>query len=678
MQSSTLFPPESLQVSPGYSLPEWIKILGLLAGIGAIPLLARLPQLARWYWAVGLGAGLLLVCFGLYYLVRYVRQKRAEQRAANPNQVLVEGELHGRGIRVFTRRQRQAGEAPNALAGKLVAVQAMANAGLISVNEAHLQSQRLQAILQPGVSANLSAQSELQALQALHSAGLVSEPAYRDQLAALARDAPHARSDQLGAIRQATILISLGVFILLPAISGLLLQAAQIENAPLVAAYLGGPALVLWAIFEGLSFYGYRKQSRAGVGGILGMVRCSLQVLAALLIWIYLGLAYGTTWSIWLFAAGAALALLGAVLATIMSLQERRMRRRAALQEAGMSGPVGFDAGKAHVGQAESAPGPYEVAEDLQPPPASSPYETVGIPSETAQPAGQILEQPGQFQIFVGKDGQFYFRLRAADGDILLASEGYTTLAGCQNGVRSVQHNAPLSERYDRRLAVNGLSYFVLKAANHRVIGRSELYPTPAGCDQGIAAMMAAAPQAVVTQEVSEGGDGSAIDRPVPPGEEAAGAIAPEHNLSASAGARQPVARRKAEGALGAIQIDSSNVSKKEQIIAASGKFQIYKGKNGQIYFRLRAANGEPILGSEGYTSKASCQNGVESVKENAPKAERYERRESSGGQAYFVLKAANQQVIGTSEMYSTAAARDKGIEAVMRAAPGAEVQEAE
>ncbi len=51
-------------------------------------------------------------------------------------------------------------------------------------------------------------------------------------------------------------------------------------------------------------------------------------------------------------------------------------------------------------------------------------------------------------------------------------------------------------------------------------------------------------------------------------------------------------------------------------------KFEIYTDKAGEYRFRLKARNGETILASEGYTKKASCQNGVESVQKNAPEAE--------------------------------------------------------
>ena len=53
----------------------------------------------------------------------------------------------------------------------------------------------------------------------------------------------------------------------------------------------------------------------------------------------------------------------------------------------------------------------------------------------------------------------------------------------------------------------------------------------------------------------------------------------------------------------------------------ATGKFEVYTDKTGQFRFGLKAANGEIIAVSEAYSSKASCMNGIESVKKNAPTA---------------------------------------------------------
>jgi uncharacterized protein YegP (UPF0339 family) len=105
-----------------------------------------------------------------------------------------------------------------------------------------------------------------------------------------------------------------------------------------------------------------------------------------------------------------------------------------------------------------------------------------------------------------------------------------------------------------------------------------------------------------------------------------------------------------------------------------AGKFELGQAKNGQFSFSLKAGNGQTILVSEQYKDKAGAKNGIESVKKNAPDDSKYERKTSKKGEPYFVLKAANGQVIGTSEMYSSAAAMEGGIASVKQNGPGAEV----
>lgn len=104
-------------------------------------------------------------------------------------------------------------------------------------------------------------------------------------------------------------------------------------------------------------------------------------------------------------------------------------------------------------------------------------------------------------------------------------------------------------------------------------------------------------------------------------------------------------------------------------------KFELKKTADDQFMFNLIAVPpGEIILTSERYKQKAGAQNGIESVKENAPLDERYERRKSSRGEPYFVLKAANYEIIGTSEMYSSESAMENGIESVKKNAPVATI----
>ena len=102
------------------------------------------------------------------------------------------------------------------------------------------------------------------------------------------------------------------------------------------------------------------------------------------------------------------------------------------------------------------------------------------------------------------------------------------------------------------------------------------------------------------------------------------------------------------------------------------GKFVVSTRENGEFQFSLKAGNGQEILGSEGYTTKAACMNGIESVKKNAQNEARFEKLTAKNGKLYFNLKATNGQIIGTSEMYESEASRSNGIASVMKNAPEA------
>jgi uncharacterized protein YegP (UPF0339 family) len=107
-----------------------------------------------------------------------------------------------------------------------------------------------------------------------------------------------------------------------------------------------------------------------------------------------------------------------------------------------------------------------------------------------------------------------------------------------------------------------------------------------------------------------------------------------------------------------------------------AGKFEIEMAKDGKFYFHLRAGNGQIILASQRYDAKSSAENGIESVKKNAPDDSRYERKVEKNGKFMFDLKAANHQVIGTSQGYTTTEARDHGIASVKENAPRAPVHD--
>ena len=106
------------------------------------------------------------------------------------------------------------------------------------------------------------------------------------------------------------------------------------------------------------------------------------------------------------------------------------------------------------------------------------------------------------------------------------------------------------------------------------------------------------------------------------------------------------------------------------------GVFEVYMDSKGEHRFRLKAPNGEIILASEGYTSKAGSMNGIKSVKENCVVPERFESFEDTAGKYRFRLKAANYEIIGVSEAYESETNRNNGIDSVTQWAPSAEIKE--
>jgi uncharacterized protein YegP (UPF0339 family) len=103
-----------------------------------------------------------------------------------------------------------------------------------------------------------------------------------------------------------------------------------------------------------------------------------------------------------------------------------------------------------------------------------------------------------KFQVFKSStNSQYYYRLRATNGEIVLNGEGYTTKQSCLNGIASVKVNAPFDSRYDRKDGVYSYT-FNLKGGNGEIIGRSENYTTSTGRENGIAAVKKDAPDAPI------------------------------------------------------------------------------------------------------------------------------------------------------------------------------------
>ena len=104
------------------------------------------------------------------------------------------------------------------------------------------------------------------------------------------------------------------------------------------------------------------------------------------------------------------------------------------------------------------------------------------------------------------------------------------------------------------------------------------------------------------------------------------------------------------------------------------GKFVITLRKNGEFQFNLKASNGQTILTSEGYSTKSACLNGIESVKKNSQVEARFDKKVASNGKPFFNLKAANGQIIGSSQMYVNEKNMLNGVASVVKNAPEAPV----
>ncbi len=93
-----------------------------------------------------------------------------------------------------------------------------------------------------------------------------------------------------------------------------------------------------------------------------------------------------------------------------------------------------------------------------------------------------------------------------------------------------------------------------------------------------------------------------------------------------------------------------------------AGKYTLHPAGASQFHWDLKAGNSQTILSSQMYAAKSGAETGIQSCRTNSGDDARYERLVSKATEPYFVLKAGNGEIIGTSQMYSSEAARDAGV----------------
>ena len=105
---------------------------------------------------------------------------------------------------------------------------------------------------------------------------------------------------------------------------------------------------------------------------------------------------------------------------------------------------------------------------------------------------------PAKFEIYKDKAGEFRFRLKAGNGENILASEGYKAKSSCKNGIESVRKNSADDKRFEVSKTKAGKYKFNLKSTNGQVVGTSQSYSTESACTNGVKCVKKDAPKATV------------------------------------------------------------------------------------------------------------------------------------------------------------------------------------
>ena len=103
----------------------------------------------------------------------------------------------------------------------------------------------------------------------------------------------------------------------------------------------------------------------------------------------------------------------------------------------------------------------------------------------------------GKFELYKDKAGEFRFRLKAGNGQVILASEGYKQRSSAMNGIESVRKNSQDDARFERKQTASG-HRFNLKSSNGQVIGTSETYTSTSSRENGVRSVAKNAPDAEI------------------------------------------------------------------------------------------------------------------------------------------------------------------------------------
>jgi len=217
--------------------------------------------------------------------------------------------------------------------------------------------------------------------------------------------------------------------------------------------------------------------------------------------------------------------------------------------------------------------------------------------------------------------------------------------------------------RFDVFTGTDGRYYFHLLASNGQQVLHSQSYSSSSAATGGIASVRSnVADNARVEARQSsdsqwyfvvKGGNGQVV-----------------------AVSELYVSRSNADRALAAVRTTVRNATTRTARTVTAA-FQVFKGLDGKYYFHVRARNGEILVQSEAYDRRAAAVSGTASVAENGPVAARYQVRSSTDGQAYFVLRAVNNNVVAKSQIYASNSVAGRAREAFLALMAGGGVARA-
>jgi hypothetical protein len=95
----------------------------------------------------------------------------------------------------------------------------------------------------------------------------------------------------------------------------------------------------------------------------------------------------------------------------------------------------------------------------------------------------------GKFEVYKDKAGKFRYRLKAGNGQIILTGEAYSSKSACIDGIESVKKNSQKDSAFEVYEDKKGEFRFRLKASNGEIIGQGESYNARSGCMNGVASV---------------------------------------------------------------------------------------------------------------------------------------------------------------------------------------------